>query len=78
MSRDQRPGRVKLIDAGAASPPMRRIGDVPGTEATEAAAPPAAAPPVPKAPTLLWAAVFLIACIAGAALVTLFPLVGIG
>ncbi len=76
MSRDQRPGRVKMIDAGAGSPPMRRIGDVPGATGTEPT--PAPEPPVAKPRTFLWTTLFLLACIIGAAAVTLAPLLGLG
>lgn len=78
MSRDQRPGRVKMIDAGAPPAPARRIGDDPGTAIVDAAAPPPPDVPAPKAPVMLWSALFLIACIAGAAAVTLLPVLGFG
>ena len=82
MSRDQRPGRVKMIDNAPAALPARRVGDVPGTAnatAIVAAAEPALPElPTPKSRTILWSGLFLIACIAGAAGVTLLPLLGIG
>ena len=78
MSSEQRPGRVKMIDSGAETPPMRRIGDVPGANGAEPTPAPAPEPPVAKSPTLLWAGLFLLACIIGAAAVTLSPLLSVG
>lgn len=78
MSRDQRPGRVKLIDSSAEAVPTRRVGDTPGTAIVDSTAPAVADLPVAKSRTMAWSALFLIACITGAAVVTLMPLLGIG
>lgn len=79
MSRDQRPGRVKLIDGSAEAVPTRRVGDTLGTAVVDTAATPASEPPpAAKSPTMLWSTIFLLACIAGAAGITLLPLLGVG
>ena len=84
MSRDQRPGRVKMIDNAPAALPARRVGEVPGPATATAAAVIDAAEPAlpelaaPKSRTILWSGLFLLACIAGATGVTLLPLLGIG
>ena len=79
MSRDQRPGRVKMIDAGAPPAPSGQIGNGVGSAIVDAAAPTAPDRPAPKSRAMLWSALFLIACIAGAAGITLLlPLLGIG
>jgi hypothetical protein len=74
MSRDQRPGRVKLIDTGATPGPT----SPPAAATADAATPTPPDLPAPKSRTMLWSALFLIACIAGAAGVTALPLLGIG
>lgn len=79
MSRDQRPGKIRLVSSGTAPQPQRRATD-PKSEvpiAAEAPAPaPAAAPapvPVPSGSGLLLSCLFLAACAAGGALFILYP-----
>lgn len=76
MSNDQRPSRVTLIDTGASDRNARRRASDVGKAPPVAAAPSPAAPPARKAGTLLWAALFLLACGTGAAGVSLMPLIG--
>lgn len=73
MSRDQRPGRVSVVDAGPAATPARRSADTPAADSIAPAAPDSAGP---TSHALLWSVVFLSACIAGAVAVTLRPLLG--
>lgn len=67
-----------MIDAGAPPALTGQIADGAGSAIVDAAAPAAPDLPVAKSRTMLWSALFLIACIAGAAGVTLLPLLGIG
>ena len=68
-----------MIDAGAPPALNGQIGDSAGPAIGDAAAPTAPEVPAPKSRAMLWSALFLIACIAGAAAVTLLLLLlGIG
>lgn len=78
MSRDQRPGRVKMIDASPPPEPTEQIGDGAGSAIVDDTAPTAPDLNTAKSRIMQWSALFLIACIAGAAGVTLLPWLGIG
>ena len=67
-----------MIDAGAPSAPTRQIGAGAGSAIAAATAPTPPDLPAPKSHTILWSVLFLIACIVGAAGVTLLPVHGIG
>lgn len=70
MSNDQRPGRVVMIDSGPLDLAEQKSTGAGGTDAPRGAE--ATAPP--KSRILLSSALFLIACIAGAAGMSLLPL----
>ena len=72
MSRDQKPGRMRIIAGGAKPPhPLRRASDrVAAAEAGLGEAPANIAPP--KSRAILWLSLlFLLCCIAGGVAVTL-------
>ncbi|CAN5541973.1 hypothetical protein BH10PSE14_BH10PSE14_13740 [soil metagenome] len=64
MSRDQRPGRVVMVDTAPVTPPIERRASDPLDSgiAGQTAAPTA----LPKSGMLLWVVLFLLACAAGA------------
>jgi hypothetical protein len=64
MSRDQRPGRVVMVDTDPVSPVTERraVDQLDSGIANQAAAPAA----LPKSGILLWVMLFLLACAAGA------------
>lgn len=72
MSRDQRPARVKMIDHAQLVVPASRADDTLGGNIAPGSAPGKPA----QSGTVLWAALFLMACAAGAAGVALMPLLG--
>jgi hypothetical protein len=73
MSRDQRPGKIRLVDGQAASAPQRRFDDkraqAPEASAVDAAAEPEAAP-ASRGGSIVLTGLFLIGCAAGGALFT--------
>lgn len=75
MSRDQRPGRVSVVDAATAAAPARRVDDAPPIDT---GAPLVADGTKPSSHVLLWSVLFLSACTAGALGVALLPMLGVG
>jgi hypothetical protein len=75
MSRDQRPGRVKLVNGAPLAVPARRSGDVQNPENNGKTA--GAASTTPPSSGLLYGAIFLIGCMIGGAGLSLLPMLGV-
>lgn len=71
MSHDQRPARMRVVSDAAASRGNAVAADATGTPAQQAAAKAAAEAEAPKGLPIVPALMFLVACGAGGALVTM-------
>ena len=71
MSRDQRPARVKLVDSSTPAVPVRRADDV------VPAAGEASVAPKTSSSGVLYAMIFLIGSMIGAAGISLLPKLGL-